>query len=369
MSLQVRWQYQLDALRRQGRYRRLASPVGIDFSSNDYLGYAGLSWPELSDFSRSGAASRLLRGHHPIWDEVENSLAHWHGAEASLMFTSGYAANEGLLSTVIEPGDWVASDDLNHASIIDGLRLAKAERFVFRHNDVTHLEEGLRLASTMGSPSRQLFLVTESLYGMEGDFVAPAVAELVERFDVNWIVDEAHATGCLGPSGAGLIEQNGWRRRVLASVHTGGKALGLPGAYVCCSQTLRDLLVNRCRHFIFTTAMPPQVGAWWRDVVPHVQADHAARQALSNNAAFFLDALAHGGVATRSEGYIVSIVLGEDAAATEAAAKLQREGFDIRAIRPPTVPEGTARLRVSIHADHDRRALGSVAELISRLVK
>jgi 8-amino-7-oxononanoate synthase len=365
MSLQVRWLAQLESLRRQGRYRQLVLPRGIDFCSNDYLGYGKTPWPSHAEWSRSGMASRLLRGHHEIWDEVESCLARWHGAEAALMFTSGYAANEGLLSTVIEPGDWVASDQYNHASIIDGLRLAKAERFVFRHNDVNQLEDGLRKTR---SPGRHLFLITESVYGMEGDFVVPAIAELVERYGVNWIVDEAHATGCLGKTGSGMVDDAGWRKRVLATVHTGGKALGVPGAYVCCSQLLRDLLVNRCRQFIFTTALPPQVGAWWLDLLQRVEADEEARRALGENASFFHQALGWRGVETKSQSYIEAIVLGEDAVAVAAAETLQENGFDIRAIRPPTVPPGTARLRVSIHADHDRISLAAAADAIARVV-
>ena len=144
-------------------------PRGIDFSSNDYLGYSKLFQKNVADLSRSGKASRLLRGHHEIWDDVETELAAWHGAEAALMMTSGYVANEGLLSTIIEPHDWVASDEFNHASIIDGLRQSKAERYIFRHNDGVHFLDGVAGAKQAPGPGRHLFLVTESLFGMEGD--------------------------------------------------------------------------------------------------------------------------------------------------------------------------------------------------------
>src|SRR5262249_37524850 len=222
-------------------------------TSNDYLGYgaarASSAGPGLP---RSGMGSRLLRGHHPIWEEVEAALAGWHGAEAALMMTSGYAANEGLLATVIEPHDWVASDQLNHASIIDGLRLAGAERFVFRHQDLDHLEAGLRAASRGGTGQRERFVVTESLFGMDGGMtpLGPLV-QLAERHGAHVIVDEAHSTGCFGPAGSGCVDAAGLRGRVLATVHTGGKALGVCGAYVCGSARLRELLINRCRHFIF----------------------------------------------------------------------------------------------------------------------
>lgn len=365
MSLTDRWTSQLDDLRNQGRHRQLTLPCGIDFSSNDYLGYGKLHWQDRSDMSSSGGASRLLRGHHEIWDEVETRLAQWHRADAALVFSSGYAANEGLLSTVIEPGDWVASDEYNHASIIDGLRLAKAERFVFRHNDVGQLEDALRTAAARKATGRQLFVVTESLYGMEGDLVAPGIADVVSRYGANWIVDEAHATGCIGPTGAGVVEDAGWRERVLATVHTGGKALGVPGAHVCCSRLLKELLVNRCRHFIFTTALPPRVGAWWLEMLLRVQADDRARQRLHQNAKLFRETLAQHGVDSGSSAYIVAVILGEDRAAVAAAKDLQDRGFDIRAIRPPTVPAGTARLRVSIHADHEKAQLVAAAKAVA----
>ncbi len=363
MSLESRWQSDLERLRREQRYRQLTPPAGVDFSSNDYLGYGKRVWPSAVG-ERSGTASRLLRGHHPIWDEVEAVLAHWHGAEAALVFPSGYAANEGLLATIVEPGDWVASDQLNHASIIDGLRLSKAERFVYRHNDLDDLERGLRQAGATG----ERFIVTESLFGMEGDR-APlaALAELASRYGAYVVVDEAHATGCFGVTGGGLIDMQGLRRQVLASVHTGGKALGVLGAYVVGSTALKELLVNRCRHLIFTTALPSVVGRWWLQALERVVRDEAARSRLHRLAQSFRLALHERGIEARGTDYIVSLVLGDDAGAVASAARLQEAGFDIRAIRPPTVPPGTARLRISIHADHDAETLARAADCIARV--
>jgi 8-amino-7-oxononanoate synthase len=310
-----------------------------------------------------------LSGHHPIWDEVETALARWHGAEAALMFTSGYAANEGLLATAVEPRDWVASDQFNHASIIDGLRLSKAERFVYRHQDLNHLEDGLRAAAAARAGGRQLFVVTEALFSMDGDRgPLTLLADLVARHDAYLIVDEAHSTGCFGPAGAGLVADAGLRGRVLATVHTGGKALGVPGAYVCGSARLKELLVNRCRHLVFTTALPPAVGAWWREAVRRVQADDAGRSALHRAAAAFRADLAVHGVTAGGADYIVPVVLGEDAIAVRAAARLREEGFDIRAMRPPSVPAGTARLRIAVHADHEPETLAAAAEAVARAV-
>jgi 8-amino-7-oxononanoate synthase len=365
MSLESRWRSDLDRLRGEGRYRTLTPPSGFDFSSNDYLGYGNRAWPAVGG-QRSGTASRLLRGHHAVWDEVESALALWHGADAALVFASGYTANEGLLATVIERTDWVASDACNHASIIDGLRLSKAERFVYRHNDLDNLESGLRKASRAAGCER--FIVTESLFGMEGDR-APLVAlcDLAARYAAHLIVDEAHATGCFGATGSGLVDASGLRSRVLASVHTGGKALGVHGAYVVGTRTLKELLVNRCRHLIYTTALPPVVARWWQQMLEHLPADDSARARLHGAAAMFRSALGERGVVPGGDDYIAPLLLGTDEHALNAAEHLQQAGFDVRAIRPPTVAPGTARLRISIHAEHDVQTLQRLADCIARV--
>lgn len=368
MSVFDRWRTQLDRLREEGRYRTLKAPAGIDFSSNDYLGYAARRWPG-SELSRSGAASRLLRGHHPIWDDVEAKLAAWHQAQAALVMNNGYSANEGLLSTVCEADDFVFSDQCNHASIIDGLRLSRAQKVIFRHNDLNELEAILRERKARRSAAQAWFIVTESLFGMEGD-TAPLrdLADLADRHHAHLIVDEAHATGCFGDTGSGMIDALGLRERVLASVHTGGKALGVPGAYIVGSSQLKELLINHCRHLIFTTALPPQVGAWWLDALELVARDEASRSVLHERTQFFRTELLARRIAVGGTHYIASIVLGPDAIAVEAARRLQEAGFDVRAIRPPTVAEGTARLRVSIHADHEPAVLLRLAEALGAVV-
>lgn len=367
-SLDQRLQHQLTALKAEGRYRSLRAPAGLDFSSNDYLGLGKCSRPESGaapGLARTGAASRLLRGHHALWDEVENTLAAWHQTEAALIFTSGYVANEGLLSTVVGAEDVVFSDQANHASIIDGLRLSRARRVVFRHNDLDHLEECLRNGGKQRGPGQQFFIVTESLFGMDGDR-APLVAimDLAERHAAHLIVDEAHATGCFGRCGAGLVDELGLRPRVLATVHTGGKAIGVPGAYVACAGLLRDYLINRCRHFIFTTALPPRIAAWWLDAVERVQAAADLRVRLHENARRFRAALAERGLRCPGADFIVPVPIGPDTEAVAAAQRLQDQGYDIRAIRPPTVAPGTSRLRVSIHADHEPATLRALATIL-----
>lgn len=371
MTLAGRWTAVLDDLRGKGRYRSFRLPAGLDFTSNDYLGCGGRTPPAAApELPRTGTASRLLRGHHPIWDEVEALLAAWHGAESALMMTSGYAANEGLIATVAEPGDWVAVDELSHACIIDGLRVARPRKFLFRHNDLNHLEEGLKAEAARRPEGRELFVVTESLFSMDGD-TAPLreLADLTDRYGAHLIVDEAHSTGCFGPRGSGCVDAAGVRERVLATVHTGGKALGLPGAYICGSKLLKEYLTNTCRHLIFTTALPPAAGVWWREQVPRVQADDAARARLHANAAVFRSALAANHLAPAGTEYVVPVIVGEDAPAVRAATELQARGYDIRAIRPPTVAAGTCRLRVSVHADHEPAVLTQLADVVAEVLR
>ena len=359
MSLFSHWRDELADLQSRGGHRRLRPPTGQDFSSNDYLGYGTIALRDDSILSRSGVASRLLRGDHPLWSDAEAALAMWHRAEAALIFNSGYVANEGLLSAVIDEGAWVASDEFNHASIIDGLRLTKATRFIYPHNDLGRLEEGLRSAS-----AKTRFIVTESLFSMEGD-VAPLaeIAALARRFDAHLIVDEAHATGCFGETGGGLVDALGLRGDVLATMHTGGKALGVPGAYVVGSSLLKEWLVNRCRHLIFTTALPPRIAGWWLDALSRVVKDQGGRKRLHGNAAAFRGELS-GHCDLIGSYYIVPIRIGDESRAVAIADQLQAGGFDVRAIRPPSVPRGQSRLRVSIHADHSAELLDALAKLL-----
>ena len=240
--------------------RALTLPKGIDFTSNDYLGLArlGLNDPDsLSVPENMGAtASRLLRGNHKIHTETEAKIAEFSGTESSLLFSSGFSLNVGLYSAISDKNDTFFSDALNHASIIDGLRLSKARKVIFPHQDLETLEILLRQRQSEG----QAFVVTESLFSMDGDITdLQKLAELCEAHDALLIVDEAHATGLFGKRGSGLIEQQGVREKMLLSIHTAGKALGIQGAWVAADKTIIQHLVNHCRSFIYSTGISPNL--------------------------------------------------------------------------------------------------------------
>ncbi len=257
---------ELADLESRAQLRHLETVRGIDLNSNDYLGLS--TDPRMKQAIReavdsapqvASSGSRLLSGHDEVWTALENDFARWVGAQAALYFTSGYAANMGLLSSMLRPEDVVFSDSANHASLIDGIRLTKCKRVIFPHLDLNALEAELRWTHS-GSGAR--FIVVESIFSMDGER-APLqdLASLARRYDAELIVDEAHATGVCGPDGRGCVAEAGLGGRVFATIHTCGKALAAAGALVCGSGALRSLLINRARTFIFNTALPPYFAA------------------------------------------------------------------------------------------------------------
>jgi 8-amino-7-oxononanoate synthase len=307
----------------------------------------------------ASTGSRLLSGHDEDWTALEHDFAHWVGTETALYFTSGYAANVGLLGALLRPEDIVFSDSANHASLIDGIRLAKCQRVIFPHLDLNFLEEALR-----GNQSAQgaRVIVAESLFSMEGDR-APLedLAALAERYSAELIVDEAHAIGVRGPSGSGFVAEAGLSSRVLATVHTCGKALASAGAFVCGSENLRRFLINRARTFIFNTALPPyfasQVGAAMKLAM---DADRERAQ-LMELSAFLRHGLRDNGFYVAGiDSQIVPVILGSNEAAVYFAEQLRAKGLCVRAIRPPTVPSDSARLRLSLTAKHSKENLADV---------
>jgi 8-amino-7-oxononanoate synthase len=344
---------QLMALEAAGLLRQLRPRKGIDLASNDFLGLA--SHPHLLEAMReallrlgAGATgSRLLSGHLPAFAALEERLADFCGSEDALLFSSGYAANVGLLQTVVRAGDLVLSDALNHASLIDGLRLTRARKIVYPHQDLEAVEQALRLPRG----DARAFVVTESVFGMEGDLTPlRALADLCEDQAALLIVDEAHATGLHGPRGAGRVEELGLRDRVLATVHTGGKALGSGGAWVAAPRELVDHLVNRARTFVFSTAPLPVLSAAIQAALDLLALEPERRAEVQRKAALVRQALREQGVEGGGGSAVIPVLVGSNRAAVALQDGLAAEGFDVRAVRPPTVPDGTARLRVTARA-------------------
>jgi 8-amino-7-oxononanoate synthase len=278
---------------------------------------------------------------------LEERFAEFAGTEAALFFTTGYAANLGLLASLVGKDDVIYSDVLNHASLIDGMRLSGARKVIYPHLDLEALEHALRQDS--GAPWRRV-IVTESIFSMDGD-LAPLgqLAELAEKYGAALIVDEAHATGVHGPAGRGLAAAAGIAGQVLASIHTCGKALGSAGGFVCGPEVLKDYLVNHARTFVFSTALPPYFARQIAAALDIALTMDQERQELVQRSARLAEQLKAAGFKTAgSASQIVPVILGNVADTLDAADYLQRDGFAVKAIRPPTVPDGSSRLRLSL---------------------
>lgn len=366
---------ELAGLASRDQLRRLGIIRGVNLCSNDYLGLA--TDPRLGEAVTSAlaggipaasAGSRLLSGNAEIWEELEAEIARFMGSEAALYFNSGYSANVGLLSALIRPGDVVFSDAANHASIIDGLRLAGARKVIFPHRDMDSLERELRndFSGAGVSGIGQKFIVTESIFSMDGDRAPiPDLVALAEKYGAELIVDEAHATGVIGPQGKGLVAACGLSDRILVTIHPCGKALAGMGCFVCCSEKLKQYLVNHARTFIFSTALPPYLAAQMRAAIRIVAAADRERNDLSALAAFLRPKLREAGFDIGTgDTQIVPIFLGENERAVRFSALLNGEGFAVRPIRPPTVPPGTSRLRLSLNAKLSTALLARFADAL-----
>jgi len=344
----------LRALEADSLRRTLAEVHGVNFCSNDYLGLA--ESPKLRDAviqavkcatKVGGTGSRLLSGQTEDWRALEEEFARFAGTEAALFFSSGYAANMGLLASLVGKDDVVYSDALNHASLIDGMRLSGARKVIYPHRDLEALED--RLREEAGAPWRRV-IITESLFSMDGDATPlNEIAELADKYNAAIILDEAHSTGVLGPQGRGLAAEAGIVPRLLAVIHTCGKALGCAGAFVCGPSALKEHLINHARTFIFSTALPPYLAQQISAALQLARGMDKERQELQARAERFRNALLTEGFdIAGSVSHIVPVVIGKNEETLDAAEHLQREGFAVRAIRPPTVPEGKARLRFSL---------------------
>ncbi|OSI68649.1 8-amino-7-oxononanoate synthase [Bradyrhizobium canariense] len=344
----------LESLGRDHRLRSLKPRAGIDFTSNDYLALANAPrikravTAALESGTPLGAGgSRLLRGNCEEHEALEAEAARFFRAGTSLFFSSGYIANYSILTTLPQRGDLLVLDSLVHASIHEGARAGRASYQLAGHNEPQMIEDTIRRWRAQGGIGR-LWIVIESLYSMDGDF-APLedLVGIADRSDAFLLVDEAHATGVYGDHGRGLAASYEGRENLLV-VHTCGKALGAAGALVTASGVLRDVMVNRCRPFIFATAPSPLVAVAVRQALLVLEQEPQLQERLASLVAFTHREMRLRGCRNPSASHIVPHLIGDNARTMQLASRLQARGFDIRGIRPPTVPEGTARLRISL---------------------
>jgi len=368
-AFQAKLQDDLEALTRRHRRRGLAARSGHDFASNDYLGLAAS--PEMraivADALSRGVpvgagGSRLLRGNHEEHEALEAEAAHWFGSKAALYFSTGFTANGGLFAALPGTDDLVVHDELIHASVHDGMRLGRAARVSAMHNDADAVADAIAQWRREGGIGRP-WIAVESLYSMDGDRAPLAdLMAVADREDAVLIVDEAHATGVFGRGGRGLAAE--WEGRDnLITLRTCGKALGAEGALVCASRAVCDMLINRARGFIFSTAPSPLMAAAVRGSLGLLDREPERIASLDALVRHARDRLVPLG-ALASESPIMPVIVGDDARTMESAARLQAQGFDVRGIRPPTVPVGTARLRLSITLNVDAATIDALAKAL-----
>jgi glycine C-acetyltransferase/8-amino-7-oxononanoate synthase len=375
-------QDRLDELKQLGLYRRMrmvSGPQGprvvldgkpvLLLCSNNYLGLA--DHPRVREAAADAAmrwgvgagASRLVSGTMTIHRRLEERLAAFKGTETCLLFGSGYLANIGVVSALAREGEVVFSDELNHASIVDGCRLSKAETVVYRHCDTEHLEWGLHQAQGRGA-----LIVTDSVFSMDGD-VAPLadIVHLAHRYDARVVVDEAHGTGVLGPGGRGAVAEAGLEGQIDVVVGTLGKALGSYGAYACCSADMARFLVNSARSLIFSTAPPPPAVAAALASLELLAENPRRVEKQQANAGALRDALEREGFHVEgSTTQIVPLIVGDAKLAMRICELGIENGVFAQAIRPPTVPEGTSRLRLAVMASHTKDELREAAQVLGR---
>ncbi len=389
MSLKERISKELDMLRAEERFRVLpetgrrsgasiesGGKALLNLSSNDYLGigddeqlrstYLLAFNPERNGecFSMTSSSSRLLTGNHRLYDELEAFLAAWYGREVALVFNSGYHANIGILPALATRHDLILCDKLNHASIIDGCRIADAEFKRFRHLDYDHLEA---LLEESRETYRQVFIVTESVFSMDGDLAdLQKLCDLRKRYGAFLIVDEAHGVGAFGETGKGLCEVSGLTDSIDMIIGTFGKAFASAGAYGIMDGMIRDYLVNTMRPLIFTTALPPVILGWSMQVLKQQLEMGDKRRHLGSLAERLRKALEEKGMQTAGESQIVPVIIGGNRDAVRAATVLRDAGFLALPVRPPTVPENTARIRFSLRADIRWEDIAGVPEILNQ---
>ncbi len=374
MNPEERLKDQLEILSQKGALRVLKNNTGMaDFCSNDYLGLARsfelkkIIAEKYKSVMMSGATgSRLLSGNHNIMEELEAHLCKFHEVESALLFNSGYDANLSLLSSVPTRADIIIYDSLVHASIHDGMRMGKAEKEAFRHNDIEHLKELLQKYSDFKG---NIFVVTESLFSMDGDLAKLAeISSLCENFGAALIVDEAHATGVIGQNGEGLVQKLRLEQNVFARMHTFGKALGGHGAVILGSKVLRDYLINYARPLIFSTAMPLHSVIHIIESYNYLEKNGKnLRSQLVNNINLYKQLASESDfqdIILKSETAIQGIIIPGNENVTSVASALQENNLDIRPIRYPTVEKGKERMRICLHSFNTEKEINMLFQIM-----
>ncbi|MER8550136.1 8-amino-7-oxononanoate synthase [Mesorhizobium sp. M1169] len=366
----ARYEATLQGLARKDRLRTLKPRAGRDFSSNDYLGLAAskrLGEAVAAAIARGtpvgATGSRLLRGNAPEHEQLEADAAAFFGADRALFFGSGYIANFALLTALPQKGDLLVLDELAHASMHEGAQAGRAEFKLAAHNDVDAVEDAITRWRAEGGAGR-VWIVVESLYSMDGDR-APmeSLVALADRHDAFIVIDEAHATGVWGPDGRGLAAAFEGRDNIVA-LHTCSKALGASGGLVTGPRTLCEYLINRCRPFIYATAPSPLMAVAAREALAMLADEPMRRVQLHERVAFASRQLADRCGVKPSGSQIQPVVIGDVSRTMAVAARLQGRGFDIRGIRPPTVPEGTSRLRISLTLNIGEADISAMVEAL-----
>ena len=352
---------------------------GVDFFSNDYLGFAisnticENAQQIIQEYGKlnGSTGSRLLSGNHPLFQKLENQLARFHNAEAALIYNSGYDANLGFFSAVPQKGDFILYDEFSHASIRDGLKMSNARNYKFQHNNLIDLRKKLDKIDPE-SKKAEIYIVTESVFSMDGDSPdLKAMLHIAEEFNAHFIVDEAHATGVMGDGGQGLVQQLGLESQIFARIHTFGKAMGCHGAVILGSKNLKEYLINFARSLIYTTALSPHSAATISASYRYLENNVKNLEKLKANIQFFQKEIKNNQLQDhfiKSDSAIQACRLDGNTRAKQIAAELQNKGFQVKAILSPTVPAGSERLRFCIHSYNSFEEISAVLKVLSNFV-
>ncbi len=375
-------QKKIDQRKESNALRKLSEQNNlVDFSSNDYLGFA-LSKTifdrshqlliEKNRYQNGATGSRLLSGNHKLYTNTEKILTDFHDTDEALIFNSGYDANVGFFSSVPQRGDLIFYDELIHASIRDGIQMSNAKSYKFTHNDLENLRWHIERSRNANSDNKELYVVTESVFSMDGD--SPDLKGFVDFCKSNachLIVDEAHATGIFGESGVGLLQELGLENQVFARINTFGKALGCHGAVILGSEKLKSFLINFARSFIYTTGLPPHSLATIQSAYQELQSTVEIEK-LHQNIQFFNKKIETTNLKSRfieSNSAIHCCIISGNANVKSVAAKMKEKGFDVKPILSPTVPQGKERLRFCLHSFNSKEEINEVLELLATFVK